>query len=144
MAVDEAVAGAVQAGADVIAADVGEALGDPRGVEHHGVLDPELALHRDAALEACGVLVGVADAQVAVAREAQPVVALELLEDALAGHAQSDVEGIDVLGLDDAHRAPRGAAGEVCALEHDDLLHAQVGERARGAEADGPRSHNGH
>ena len=56
VAVDEPVAGAVQAGADVIAADVGEALGDPLGVEHHRVLDPELALHRDAALEARGVL----------------------------------------------------------------------------------------
>ena len=119
-------------------------LGDPLGIEHHRVLDPELALHRDAVLEARGILAGVADTQIAVAREAQTVVALELLEGALAGDAQGDVEGLDVLGLDDPHRAPRGATGDVRALEHHHLLHAQVRERARGAEPDGSRSHYDH
>ena len=91
--VDEPVAGAVQAGADVIAAHVGKALGDPRGVEHHRVLDPELALHRDAALEARRILVGVADAQVAVAREAQPVVALSSSKARLLGTRRAMSKG---------------------------------------------------
>ncbi len=144
VAVHEPVGGAVERCAHVVGADVREALGDFLGAEHRSVVDAKLALHRDAALEAPRVLLGVADTQVAVACEPQPVVALELQEHALAGDPQRDVEGVHVLGLDDSHRATRGAAGHVRGVEHHHVAHPQRRQLQRRAQADRPGSEDDH
>ena len=90
-------------------------------VEQLRVVDAELVLEGDAALVVGEVLLGVGGAQVAVAGDAQAVVALELGEDPHREHADLDRQRVDVLRLDDPDREPGGGAGDAAAVDHGDV-----------------------
>jgi hypothetical protein len=136
VAVDVAVGAAEQAAHEVVAAHVGDEFLHAVAVEQHGVLHAERVLDPHAALVGRHIGLRVGGAQIAVAGDAQAVVALELCEDLHRQHADLDRERLHVLGLDDPDREPGGGAGDAAAVDQRHVAHAEPGELAGRAQAE--------
>src|SRR5205807_68816 len=93
--------------------------------------------------EGVEVVSGVAEPEIAVPGDREPVLPFEAAEALHAAGADLDRERIEVLRLDDPDGEPGGGARDVRPLEHGHVRDAELGQRDRRAEAERPAADDG-
>ena len=104
VAVEEPVARSEQPSGEVVDGEIRDQSRDSGAIEHGHLADAERALQACARRERIELGGAVRQAQIAVAHDPQPVLALELVEERHRAYPQLDVQRPQVLGLDDADR----------------------------------------